>query len=143
MGKGTYVSATFDEDTIERLVNLQKELGLLNPVPREKLHTTIVYSRKWIPFQPVKALGNLAVNAWLESWDTKYGTTLVLKFDSPMLKERHEYANILGATYDFDEYKAHVTLSYDLLGQFIESKHVSIVINGDKENVEDLDEDWS
>lgn len=143
MNKGTYVSAHFSDSTLNQLEKFQKELGLLNPVPREKLHCTICYSRVGIPYKPLNNY-YAGISGELEIWDTKYGRTLVLKLNSDQLKERHDYSMILGATYDFPEYIPHITLSYNLGGQKINVENdIYIDMFVDHEHVDELDDNWS
>lgn len=142
-GRGTYVSVRFNAETLSNLVELQNKLNLANATPREKMHTTICYSRVYVPYVPSYETVLASTNNHLEIWDTKYGKTLVLVLQSDYLKSRHELSMILGATYDFDEYKPHITLSYDIGETFIDlSKNPDINIVVDAEIVEDLDLDW-
>lgn len=143
--KGTYVSALFDDFTLDNIQQLQKNLQLLNPTPRDKLHTTIVYSRVHIPYIiNTDFVENISTSNKLEVWDTKSGKTLVLMMDSEHLNERHFYSEILGGTYDFDEYKPHITLSYDIGPQFVDlNQKIDFPINISSESIEDLDLNWS
>lgn len=144
VGKGTYVSAKFDDATLDLIESIQKELHLLNPTSRNDIHSTIVYSRVKIPFVANVEPTLVSTENHLELWDTKSGKTLVLKLNSPFLEKRHSYSSILGGTYDFPEYKAHITLSYDVGPQFIDvSKPINIPIVSTHEIVEDLDLNWS
>ncbi len=120
LGKdGTYIAVKFSRKTQNALKALAKDLGVDNTVAREKMHCTVVYSRK--PFKDFTIHGKME-KPWvgkakdLEIFETQSGSrALVLRFDAPELKERHEYfEKEHGATYDFDEYKIHTTLSYDV-----------------------------
>ena len=80
----------------------------------------------------------------LEIWDTPKGSALILCLDSEYLKQRHGLSMILGATYDFPDYKPHITLSYNLGAQYIEvPQDINIVIDVNSEVVEDLDLEWA
>ena len=50
--KGTYAAVKFTEDTLDRIEKLQEFYDLPNAVPRDKLHSTILYSRVYVPFIP-------------------------------------------------------------------------------------------
>lgn len=143
--KGTYVSAKFTESTLDKLVEVQNTLGLLNPVSRDDLHTTICYSRVNVPFVASALEALVSTSQHLEIWETSDGPALILCLESEHLKERHKYSRILGATYDFPDYKPHVTLSYNLGAQFIDlsDPNISIPITISHEIVEDLDLDWT
>jgi patatin-like phospholipase/acyl hydrolase len=63
----------------------------------------------------------------------------VLELDSPYLHGRFAEAMALGATYDFDEYIPHITLSYNAGDIDIEAlNHNSMDINLVEEYVESL-----
>lgn len=76
------------------------------------MHTTIVYSRKMVDLFPGSDLNESAAIVDVEKWDTKYGSTVVGVLDSEYLHSRFKDAMDAGATYDYDDYKPHVTLSY-------------------------------
>lgn len=140
--KGLYVAAKFMDETVDQILELQKRLKLVNPVQSADLHCTIVYSRVDVPYKLNTSAGFIGQAKCLEVWDTKQGKTLVLLLDSPYLKFRHEYANKLGASYDFDNYIPHITLSYDIGAQLIDTNQdVNIQIELAHEYAEELDLD--
>ena len=144
VGKGTYAAVTFTESSLDAIQDLQLNLGLLNPVPRDKLHSTITYSRVKIPYLPYLNEYYIANSGRLDIWDTQNGDrALVLKLDSESLKERHKYSRALGATYDFEEYLPHVTLSYNIGAQKINISDINIgPLFAKNEYTEDLNLDW-
>ena len=71
--KGTYVSAKFTESTLDKLVEVQNKLGLLNPVSRDDLHTTICYSRVNVPFVVSALEALVSTSQHLEIWETSDG----------------------------------------------------------------------
>ena len=144
--KGTYVAVKFSEKTLDMIQDLQKELRLLDPVPRDKLHSTICYSRKFVNYKPETNRKLIGYTKALDVFEHNGKRALVLLLDSDYLHSRHEYANALGATYDFPDYKPHVTLSYDLGAQSID--YTNFDVGGNQlemahEYVEDLDLGWS
>lgn len=144
--QGTYVCAKFTEETLNKIQEVQNKLGLLNPVKRDDLHSTICYSRVYVPFLPKTSSDFVSSKNHLEIWDTPDGAALILVLNSPHLQLRHELANILGATYDFPDYKPHITLSYNLGSQYIDLERnnpINIEINSSHEHVEKLELDWS
>lgn len=128
--KGTYVGVHFDSDTVKRI----KEFAVDNKIPLQshKLHTTVLYSLKYLP--NCKPLGKL--NTPLIGKPKKFSVqktsfpgdqdqpfnkvgkienSLVLQYDSPELVARNkELKKEHGATHHFDPYKPHITLSYDV-----------------------------
>lgn len=138
MSGGTYVCVKFTDKTVARLQEIQRELKVPFPVPAEKLHSTVVYSRVQIAYVPVYNTHILATKAKLH----KFGDALVLLFDSPYLQERHLYGELLGATYDFPEYLPHITLSYDV-GAKEYTGEFDVDIEMITEHVSILDSDWN
>lgn len=86
---GLYVAAKFSELTLDALEALQRNLKVPNPVPREKFHSTICYSRVNIPYTTASGSFEVATSGHLEVW--KHGDTpvLVLVLDSDYLRCRH------------------------------------------------------
>lgn len=155
LGKdGTYIAVRFNRATQNKLRKLTKQLGIPNEqtVPREKLHCTVVYSRK--PFKDFTIKGKMdepikAEPDKLEIFKTQSGANaLVLRFHSKELDDRHNYFNDeFGATYDYDEYKQHVTLSYDVgdwkIPKSFDPKSVIDSLEMDEEYYEALNLDWT
>lgn len=115
---GLYVAAFFDEETNNRLADYLRVNKIPAPVISASLHTTIVYSKVPVPtFEPNHSV-DIDVNtefATFECWDMRNGSRcLVLKYFSPYLHMRFQEAMKAGAMYDFDEYKPHVSLSYEM-----------------------------
>jgi hypothetical protein len=113
---GLYVAVKFQQETIDNIVAFQTKNNIPNPVPPEDLHSTIVYSRVKIDWTPEHNI-NLRVNtdaSILETWETRGGSScLVWHYYSPFQHRRFKEAMAHGATYDFPQYKCHITLSYD------------------------------
>ena len=136
---GLYVCAKFSDLTLDAIERLQRDLKVLNPVPREKIHSTIVYSRVTVPYVASSGSFEVATSGELEVWDTQSGKTLVLKLDSDYLAFRHNYAKALGATYDFPEYRPHITLSYDVgAASFGGKVNINVVLAHEKKETLDL-----
>lgn len=156
--KGTYAAVKFDEATQDAIVKYIEDNDIPNGLSKSKLHTTLLYSRKYCPnYEPAGDIDPAWVGkpTKLEVWESKgklrdEPTTrcLVLKFNCPEMDERHkELMAEHDATYDFPEYKTHVTLSYDI-GVMDESKLPSPTdAIGDltivEEYGEDLQLDWA
>lgn len=142
LSEGLYVAAKFSESTLDALEELQRNLKCPNPVPREKLHSTICYSRVKVPYTVSSGSFEVANDGHLEIW--KHGDTpvLVLVLNSEYLKCRHQYARTLGATHDFDDYTPHITLSYNV-GPLTYKGDVQIPIVLDREYKEPLKLDWA
>jgi len=152
--KGTYAGVKLSDKTNKAIGKFIEDNNIPNAIKPEKLHTTLLYSRKYLP--DYKARGELEETMvgkpiGFEKWpsqpddDGKVAMCLVLKYNCPDLVDRHkDLMKEHGATYDFDEYKPHVTFSYDVgsmqckdLPKFEED----IVVV--EEYVEDLNLDWA
>lgn len=150
--QGTYVAVKFDDDTIKRLESYIKDNDIPNAVKSSKFHTTVIYSRKYCP--DLKSKGKMETE-WvgkpkkLEIWENgdKTSKCLVLTYDCPELSKRHkQLMTDHKATYDFPDYKPHVTLSYDVgdrnVDDFTDIDDIGdIRINN--EYHQDLDLNWS
>lgn len=139
---GLYVAAKFSELTLDALESLQRTLKVPNPVPREKFHSTICYSRVNIPYTTASGSFEVATSGHLEVWDHGESPVLVLVLDSEYLRCRHMYARALGATHDFPDYTPHITLSYNV-GPITHKGEVKIPVVLDREYKEPLKLDWA
>lgn len=156
--KGTYAAVKFSQKTIDQVVKYIEENDIPNATPADKLHCTVLYSRKYCPdYEPQGEIDPPYIGECdkLEVWESKGKLRdqeptrcLVLKFKCPALNERHEeLMDEHDATYDFPEYKTHITLSYDI-GDMDESTlpdpcETITTIEVVKEYGEDLDLDWA
>lgn len=120
---GTYSGMRPSLQTNENISKFIEMNNIPNAVPSEKLHTTLLFSR--IPCPEYVPLGKIspaivAKPAALEVWDTKNSKrALVLKLESPELTARHKALMAAhNASYDYAEYKPHITLSYDVGSTF-------------------------
>jgi 2'-5' RNA ligase len=116
---GTYAKAVLDNDSKDRIYELMDAIHLTSRVPKEDLHTTIMYSRK--PCPKAMEMNGTAIpfrgkisgfNVW-EDRGTKQ-TCLVAVVDCDFLRSVHEYMQkTYDAVYDFPKFIPHITLSYD------------------------------
>ena len=156
--KGTYAAVKFDQSTKDAIAKYIKDNDIPNGTNIDKLHCTVLYSRKHCPdYEPLGEIDPpwTGTPTKLEVWESNgklrdEPTTrcLVMKFTCQELVDRHgELMEEHGATYDFPEYKTHITLSYDI-GDMDETslpdiskaiKQVKIV----QEYGEDLATDWA
>lgn len=121
--RGSYAGVKFSDQTQTHLKELLAKLKVPTPIDPAKFHTTVIYSRKYLP--DYKAEGKLAVpyigtatTADIWDWTSKTGNKnkcLVIKYDCKQLIDRHEeLMKTHGATFDYAEYIPHITLSYDI-----------------------------
>lgn len=119
--KGTYAAVRFDKDTTAALAKYIVTNDLPNPISEDKMHCTLLYSRKFCPnYIPRGKIDPpwIGKPTKLEVWESRGDEPkrcLVMKFKCKQLHDRHkELMEEHKATYDFPEYKTHVTLSYDI-----------------------------
>lgn len=114
---GTYAKAVPCEATKERIANLINILNIRNSVATHSLHTTLVYSDVEIPLESYTLPEPIAAKPiGFTVFCTEFYNCLVILLDSIGLTTLHQHARAMGATYDYDQYHPHVTVSYDFQG---------------------------
>lgn len=116
---GSYAGVRFNKATTDAVVRYCKDNKIENPVKADDVHTTLLYSKKYCPdYEPAGKLKAPMIgkptefHIW-ESRDSK-SRYLVLQYTCPDLLKRHnELMDEHDATYDFPEFKAHITFSDD------------------------------
>jgi len=120
--KGLYVGVKLSDDTVKRIVAYCKKAKIPNVLDPKEFHSTLAYSRKPVnDFVPNEKIKEKGIPNKFEVWPSdpnafKEDKTycLVLKYDSDYMQNRFDEIMKMGATYDYDEYRPHVTLSYDV-----------------------------
>jgi 2'-5' RNA ligase len=152
--QGTYAGVYFSEQTKDAIEKYIKDNKIPNGVPRDKLHTTLLYSRKYLPnFKPRGQFAKpleaepLEFDVWQSTGDAP-SRCLVLKISCPQLVDRHNHLmDKHKATYDFPEYIPHITLSYDIgdmeVDDFTDVKAAIPSVDIVQEYRETLDLDWA
>lgn len=121
---GTYAGIRFSKKTVDALLAFAKEHKIPKLESGDELHTTLLYSRKHLPnYKPAGKYDQPMIGTAIE-WDVwksqpkEDGSTkniLVLVYSCPELYQHHHKLMAQhGATYDFDNYQPHVSLSYDV-----------------------------
>lgn len=140
---GIYIAVKYSNNTEQALLNIQNKYKV--PNPNTDFHTTLIYSE--VGDIPIPKDYDLADNAGLvdvssEIWDTDDGRTLVLVFKHDYLEEHHnKLMEKYGYEYDYDEYKPHITLSYDV-GNFNTEINEQIPIEIISGYYNPLERDW-
>lgn len=117
--QGTYAGVRFSKQTHNDIKDYVKKHDIPNLVDMKDLHTTLLYSRKHLPEYTAQGKYQPPLNGnplKLKTWKTQEGDTcLVLPFESKELYQRHkDLMREHDATWDYDDYKPHITLSYDV-----------------------------
>ena len=137
---GTYVSMRVKNS--EEFSEWFKSQGI-DVVPTEELHTTIAFSRK--PFTIVPSANEITVTpSQLKSIEPLGDDgAIVLKMECEELQNRFNDCMEAGATYDYDDYIPHITITYNVEGldlSNISKPNFPIVLH--KETVEALNLNW-
>jgi hypothetical protein len=145
---GTFVGSKLSNESKIKLYELVKKLNVPNPLEKEKYHVTVIYSKKYLPHLTSVGKYDKPIIAKTKNL-AMYGEEsecLVIELECPELKKRNkEITKIHGATSDYDEYKCHVTLSYDCEDFDIPTtsiKKLLPTIELTSEYVDDLDLNW-
>lgn len=112
---GTYVSANLSKSSSKKLYDWVSRQNIPNLIDFKDYHSTIVYSRKGIPKAKSYDL-KFPIEASIKAWklfDSENGDKcLVALLDCQDLEKYHlEYKNKFGATYDYEKYNPHITIS--------------------------------
>ncbi len=115
--KGTYAGLRFSDVDNDVIVELTKKLQLPNPIQKDDIHMTLLYSRKHLSdYTPAGEIDEKAYPEKLhifETFDKK--RALVLMLNCPYAIKRHEFLmKEHSATYNYPKYLPHITLSYDI-----------------------------
>ncbi len=116
---GTYVSMDLSDgckDILDHFV--ENNLGLTERVDKSTYHITVIYSRTPVPSaeqykgygsdQPARVTG-------YEVFPTKNdGKCLVLRLECPFAELLNKQLTAEGATSDYDTYKPHMTIAYNI-----------------------------
>ena len=116
---GTYVSMDLAEDCKELMDHfVEMNLGLTERVDKSTYHITIIYSRTPVPSAENYAgaiAGAPAKVSGYEVFPTKNdGKCLVMRLDFPYANLINKQLTAEGATSDYDSYKPHMTIAYDI-----------------------------
>ncbi len=150
---GTYVGVRISEKSKDALISASKKMEVPNKIDKDKMHITLIYSRKHLPefeaegkFKEPKIV---SVDK-LKIFPTQEGDgkVLVVVLDAPALVKRNkEIMKEEGATSDFPKYTPHITLSYDVGDFDIKNKNIidhmtNLELEVVEEYSQDLELDW-
>lgn len=151
--QGTYAGVKFDTETNKALHKYMSDNDIPTSVRPDKLHSTLLYSRKHLPnYEPQGKIDPpwIGKPKKFDVWPSKDSGTdcLVLEYDCPELVKRHkELMKEHDATYDFPDFKPHVTLSYDIgdldVSALPDIKKAIPELKIVEEYKEDLDLNWA
>ena len=116
-GPGLYVSRNLTPACAEAFTAWATEQGFANLTPAHELHATIVYSKKPLTLEPEG--GEILIlddgNRLIQPLGDK--GAVVLRFGSVAFKDRWQRAMAPGASWDYEGFHPHVTITYDAGGK--------------------------
>ncbi len=113
---GTYASLKLSKESAKKLAIAATKCGIDNIVPESEFHCTVVYSHKPLPELENWTL-KLPTTASIKAWQIfpqkdKEEKALVLLLEAPKIVNLWKrIRKDLEATWDFDEYLPHITIS--------------------------------
>ncbi|ASV44173.1 hypothetical protein PBI_SCTP2_158 [Salicola phage SCTP-2] len=131
---GTYAEVKPTEESADTLAGITKKAKPNDPVEKEDLHTTLVFSiGKGNPtMQPSH---DVEYVAYLDSFEL-FGENrdiLVISLESEDLEQRHNYLIHNGLLrHSFEKYRPHVTIGYNFSGDLPNKEKLLRDNNGDK-----------
>ena len=147
---GTFAGFHLYPQDAKRLHQFALDNEIPNPEPADRMHVTVLYSRKVVPdFKPLGKLKSPMRGTPIEAKIFGEGDekALVIVLDAPEVVARHKYIQNKydEATHDHDEYIPHVTLSYNAGDFDLERLDVSSIgmITLVEEYTKDIDPGWS
>lgn len=120
--EGLYAAVKFSDETLDRIQQFAKDAKIPNFLKLDDIHSTLAYSRKPVSeYVPIDELDEIGNPTGFEIWESPPNAfkpektfCLVLKYDCEYMHSRFQEIMSMGATYDYDEYKPHMTFSYDV-----------------------------
>lgn len=148
---GTYVSLNLSNQSKELLDNfVEMNLGLTDRVDKSTYHITVIYSRTPVPTAEnlLHMHSPLPVEAHVTGYEvfpTKNdGKCLVMRLTCPYAERLNSDLTKQGATSDYDVYKPHLTIAYDMAQEVnpAELPLPQFTLEFDKLNVDALDPEF-
>jgi phage gp29-like protein len=117
-----YVSRKLTPKSARELIAWAKSQGIASTVPADDLHCTILYSKTPVDWFDMAGEGWDSENSRVAPGGVRFverfghgeaDAPIVLRFNAPDFRWRHDRMIEAGASSDYPEYKAHITISYD------------------------------
>ena len=119
---GTYGAVSFNDNDIDKLIAFAEQYNVPNILDSKNFHATLAYSRKFLADIKPQECNSIANPKIFKIWESPPNANkaektycLILLLDCQYLIDR--FNNIMfnyNATYDYDEYNPHVTISYNV-----------------------------
>jgi hypothetical protein len=135
--KGSYACVKLSTASSNKLYKWILKNNINSPVDSKTYHTTLAYSRKYIPGLE-KMNPSLPIVAKAVEWDLFDDNSLVLKLNSAELHKIFNEIIDMGATYDYETFIPHLTVATNYSGA-VPDKIPTFSLKFDSYNVELLD----
>lgn len=116
--RGTYSAIKFSDESVELLHQKLTDLNIPNLVPKDDIHSTLMYSRIFLPEYEATLPKEITGESYSVAGYELFGDSrniLVLLLNAPSLVDHHlEIMSKYKGSYDYPEYIPHVTISYDV-----------------------------
>ncbi len=150
---GTYVAVKYNQYGVFKLLEVANKFKVPNVLKLDDVHTTLIYSSKGDNSVEVyPSINYIAIPKQLEIWKSSNGSScLVLVLNSDAMVNRHkELMAKHDFVYDYNEYKPHVTISYNTedwneleeMNKYIIENRVYFMLLTTNEYAEELDIGW-
>lgn len=139
---GTYSSLQVSDESAEQIINWCKKSDIVVSNPND-LHCTLIYSKTPVP--ELDKVDGMDVNIAGEvtEWDILGGDCLVLLIKCPGAELLNKEMTDKGATSDYDEYIAHVTITTHYESEEKPDGTPDFDIMFDSVKVNELEDDWN
>ena len=158
MSKGTYADIIFSKESNKKFDNIIKSFGLEKDF-NDEYHCTLTYSKKPVPYLKTskgtkqdktgnckESISKLVKIKDFGHFDTDEGKNLHVVLDCKWCETQFNRAIKSGATTDYPDYTAHITLMYNCedftyteeLGKEFIGETIEII----EERISPLNEDW-
>jgi len=96
------------------ILDWAKSQGFTNCLHPDQMHATIVYSKRKFNWTEVEPKTNrLIIKGGKRSIEVFDKNAVVLQFQSNKLLKRWNFFRRIGASWDYDGYKSHITITYN------------------------------
>jgi len=111
--EGVYGSFKLTQASAEMVAEWIIDSEIIEPIDTKDLHITTTYSKVDPKREILPSNKTNIILDYKEFSIATYGRALVLEVTSDELEEIHKSALDAGASYDYDTYKPHITISYN------------------------------
>lgn len=141
---GNYYGVKPTDEAKEKIESIMKDLKLKEPVDVDDIHVTLMYSPdKGNPMIPPSDLEYKAHPSKFALFGDEKDC-LVIKLESKDLEARHKELLATGFIHTYDDYKPHITLSYNYEGDIPDEKVLKDLgeMSFSSEYMQPIDENW-